>query len=182
MRCRRHPSLQESGATTRAWEPTLPLPPLGDAGEQTSCWDLLPPRPPLATIRGGGENTNRGINCLPPPSPHPPPVQPCSIIRQLFIPPSVSSAPSCLVWTLVRKVVPMDSWPSEYMVCIAFILQHPTRRTQAVGVNQRAVAQGTMDRVLPRLREISAQREEQSRVSLRTNLKSTSIATWMRNR
>ena len=115
-----------------------PPPPPWATPQQTSCWDLLP-LPPLATIRGGGENTNRGINCLPPPSPHPPPVQRCSIIRQLFIP-HQSPVPSC---SLVRKVVAMDSWPSEYGVgglhCF-YISVRP--RTQAVGVNQAAANNG----------------------------------------
>ena len=170
-RCRRHPSLQESGATSRAWEPTSPP---SATPQQTSCWDLLP-LPPLATIRGGGENTNRGINCLPPPtsssSPCPVQLNNKTIIYQ-------SPVPSC---SLVRKVVAMDSWLSEYMpsvVCIAFTFQSDPEHKPEELIKQQ---QRTMDRVLPRSREISG--NEQSRVSLRTNLKSTSIATGtMRNR
>ena len=125
-RCRRHPSLQESGGVPLAehGNPPTPSPPSATP-QQTSCWDLLPPLASSpATIRGGGENTNRGINCLPPTltSSSSCPVQCCSIIRQLFIP-HQSTVPSCLARTLVRKVVPMDSWLSENMVSIAFILQ-----------------------------------------------------------
>ena len=123
----------------------------------------------------GGENTNRGINCLPPPtsssSPCPVQLNNKTIIYQ-------SPVPSC---SLVRKVVAMDSWPSEYMpsvVCIAFTFQSDPEHKPEELIKQQ---QRTMDRVLPRSREISG--NEQSRVSLRTNLKSTSIATSsMRNR
>ena len=95
-RCsRRHPSLQEGWGVALAEHGNPPppsLPPLEETPQQTSCWDLLPPIASslLATIRGGGEeNTNRGINCLPPPltsSSCPVQWQCCSIIRQLFIP------------------------------------------------------------------------------------------------
>ena len=61
-RCRRHPSLQESGATSRAWEPTFPL---RDAAANILlgfvAWPLL------CHNTWWGENTNRRINCLPPP-------------------------------------------------------------------------------------------------------------------
>ena len=69
-RCRRrHPSLQESGGVplVEHGNPPTPSPPSATP-QQTSCWDLLPPlASSLATIRGGGENTNRGINCSLPP-------------------------------------------------------------------------------------------------------------------
>ena len=172
-RCRRHPSLQESGATSRAWEPTFPPPrrrskhPVG-----ICCLCLLWPQ----YVVGGRIQTEELIASLP--LPHPPaPVQSGSIIRQLFIP-HQSPVPSC---SLVRKVVAMDSWPSEYIpsvVCIAFTFQSDPEHKPKELIKQQ---QRTMDRVLPRSREISG--NEQSRVSLRTNLKSTSIATGtMRNR
>ena len=118
-------------------------------------------------VVGGRIQTEELIASLPPPHP-PPPVQSSSIIRQLFI--SLQSLPALwsekwLQWILGR-------------VNIAFTFQSDPEHKPKELIKQQ---QRTMDRVLPRSREISG--NEQSRVSLRTNLKSTSIATGtMRNR
>ena len=105
-RCRRHPSLQESGATSRAWEPTSPP---WATPQQTSCWDLLP-SPPLATIHGGRIQTEELI-AFPAPLTSssacpvltaPSPLNNTTIIYPLIIGHS-TPAPSCIVFVSVKS-------------------------------------------------------------------------------
>ena len=112
--------------------------------QQTSCWDLLPGLC-SATIRGGGRiQTEELIASLPQTS-----SSSCPVLNNKPIIFPLSS------FSLVRNATSgfLAEWKYGFALLLYCTAARP--RAQAVGVNQPAVHRRTMDRVLPRLREIS---------------------------